>query len=110
MKSAQKNILFLAVFHVMVLMFPLSAKFLHHHTSESHHSEHYHSPSLSTNSEHCFVCEFEYLPFEKIEIFHDRKILFVSFEFNAYSVNSPYFDLYHFHSLRAPPVAYLGIS
>lgn len=104
MATNKKNIGFLALLQIMVLLFPVLVKDLHHHDNANHINTTAHTSCFTTHEEVCNICSFDYLPFLAAEL---KKIDFstvVVFKFVIpfYSKISPsYFNL---SLLRAPPV------
>lgn len=86
MLSAPLNIRPLVVLYLIVLLIPWGIKSLHFHEHKSHQyhqhlqHDHYDHHQCNTNhqddnettfkeaAEHCIICEFQYLPFEKNSI------------------------------------------
>ncbi|NJK97105.1 MAG: hypothetical protein HC905_21245 [Bacteroidales bacterium] len=105
MKSNKTHIGILTALHIVLLLFPLAAKIAHHHTGQLHNAEHQHASAITNYSGHCYVCDFECLPFEKTENYYNKQEIIVLYEFNEYCTPKPFLELFNFSSLRAPPVA-----
>ena len=104
MMKSQRNIVFLALFHLMVLLWPLVAKPLHHHTIGKHHISSFHGRAISAHDRRCLICEFEFVSFIQPHLIN------TSVRFTPIVVKNPILvcpEIQVVHSLsqlRAPPV------
>lgn len=104
MLTQKRNIGFLALLQIMVLLFPLLVKDLHHHENANHINSMAHMSCFTTHEDICNICSFDYLPFlaSNIKNVDFSKVVVFKFVIPFCSKITPsYFNL---SLLRAPPV------
>lgn len=101
----KRNIVFLATLHIMVLLFPLLVKELHHHDYAQHHNSTLHIRYFTTHENTCNICSFDYLPFissEVKKIIISRVIFFIFVAPINSEITTSFFNI---SLLRGPPTS-----
>lgn len=103
MLKSQKNSILLVAFHLAILLSPLLAKGFHHHENTRNYNVIHHEKTVSQASNHCYICDFEYLSFVKPQILNTSVKFTPIIVLNAVTLNSVIKAVYSLSSLRAPP-------